>query len=189
MDSGNPIPDGTVSSQHSVMSDVAQVTAVMYQFRNLGIDDENALSESVRNPDLMEFTNRFKNLTFGGGSACHMDNNSTRTNAARSSHTHHKTKPVDKIMKTPITHSFQNLVQLLDWPSESTGESEDDLDEQDLHLDEYSGALTMRLASNKQSNRWMRLGKVNGARKKLSRGPIKTKIGGVSRHRHNRRRR
>lgn len=179
------MPDGIASSQHSFMSDVAQVTAVMYQFRNLGID---APSGSVGNPDLMEFTNRFKNLSFGEGSACHMDNNSTRTNAASSGHTNYETKPVDMIMGIPITHSSQNPIHLLDWPSKSTGEPRDDLNEQDLHVDEYCGTVTMRLASNKQGKKWRRTGQGNSSRKTLSRGPTRNKIGGVSRHRHNRRR-
>lgn len=188
MDSENPMLDGIASSQHSFMSNVAQVTAVMYQFRNLGIDDQNAPSRSVGNPDLMEFTNRFKNLNFGGGSACHMDNNSRRTNAASSSHTNYETKPSDTIMSTPITHSFQNPIHLLNWPSKSTDWPEDDFNEQHPHLDEYCGTLTMRLASNKQGKKWRRTGQGNSSRKTLSRGPIRNKIGGVSRHRHNRRR-
>lgn len=129
--------------------------------------------------DPMLITRQFRRLHISGGSPGQVGNNSAQITAAGRSHARPRTKPVHTHFEIPP----QPPAQPLNWPSESIDGPEDDLGERHFEVDEFdewSETLAMRSAMHKKGK-----GRTRTASKRLFKGPIRNKIGGVGRHRRN----
>lgn len=127
----------------------------------------------------MSIIMQFGRLDIGDGSPGQMNNNSAQITAGTRNYTGPLTKPVHLHFEIPS----QPLAQPLNWPAESTGGPEDDLGEMELDVDEsddWRKSLAMMSAMHKKGKERART-----ARKRLSKGRMRNKIGGVGRHRHN----
>lgn len=173
-------PDGFVPPQDFPVSDAADATTVTYKFENLKMSDHSASTEQCDVPDPMEITGQFKRLDISGSSPGQMDSNLAQNTAAGRSHiTRPRTKPFHVNFDLPIQHPDQPLKL----PSESIGDSGDDFSERYFADDDHYGcieSLAMRSAMDKKGKKRTRI-----SSKRLSKGPIRKKIGGVGRHRHN----
>lgn len=165
-------PDGFVPPQDFPVSDAADATTVTYKFENLKMSDHSASTEQCDVPDPMEITGQFKRLDISGSSPSQIDSNSAQNTTAAQSHTSSCTKPVH----TDFDLSIQHPTQPLKLPSESIGHSEDDFSERYFADDDLHGWTAMDKKGKKRTG---------NASKRLSKGPIRKKTGGVGRHRHN----
>lgn len=179
METVYPTSDGSVPPQNSSVIVAAKVTAITHKFKNLEIRDSSTPADGDTIQDQMEITRQFKRLDISGGSCAHMDNNSAQTTAAGGSHYRPLAKPVHINFDLPI----QQPAQPMELTSEPIGDSQDDSSDRcfaDDGLDEWSESLAMRCAMHKEGKK-----RTRNARKRLFKGPIRNKNGGVSRHRHN----
>lgn len=179
MVTANPTPDGFVPTQKPHLSDAAGENAVIHKFKNLKIYDRSTFAEEGGGPDSVLLTRQFKGLDISGGSPGQTDNNSAQTTAAVRSHTHPREILAQMIIELEIQHPETPF----DLPTNSIGSIEDDLREQAFEVDDFDDGkeyLAMRYAMQKRGKKRTRI-----AGKRLSKGPIRNKFGGVSRHRHN----
>lgn len=179
METSYPTSDGFVPPQNSPVSVAAKVTAVIHKFKNLEIRDRSTSTDGDTVQDQMIITRQFQRLDLSGGSCAHMDTNSAQTTSAGGSHYRPLTKPVHINFDLPIQYPAQPL----NLTSEPICDSQDDFSERifaDDGLDEWSESLAMRCAMHKKGKK-----RARNASKRLSKGPIRNKNGGVSRHRHN----
>lgn len=168
----NPASDGFVPPQNSPVRDVVDAMAATHKFKNLEIRDRSTPAEGGDAPDPMVITGQFERLDISGSSRTHMDNNSAQTTAAGRSHSHLRTKPVQKQFDPPIQHPAQ--------PSELFGDSEDDVTERYLTADQIDEWRESIAAMQKKGKK-----RTKNASKRLSKGPIRNKIDGMDRHRQN----
>lgn len=201
METAISAPDGTVPPPNSPTSAAAEATAVTQKFKDLdlGIREHGsgfagAVGDTVptettqrfrkffEDTDPTEITRRFKNLDISSRSPHQMGTNSAQSTAADSSHARPRPKPVHITLDIPT----QDPGQPINLQSEPLGgyrgyfiEGNGEVDQLDGN-DAWSESLAMRLAIHKTRTKHTRT-----ASKRMSRGPIRNKVGGVSRHRHN----
>lgn len=174
-----PTSDGFMPPPNSPVRDTADATAVIRKFKNLKLGDRSTSAEGGDVPGQMVITRQFERLDISGGSPGQMDNNSAQTTAAGRSRTSFRTKPIHTNFDLPIQCPAQPLYSL----SELIDNFEDVFSVQDFEDDDLNGryiSLAMRSAKHKKAKKRTRT-----ASKRLSKGPIRKKIGGVGRHRHN----
>ncbi|KAG6368158.1 hypothetical protein INS49_002359 [Diaporthe citri] len=126
-----PTLGGLVPPPNSPVSDAADATVVIHKSKNLKIRDRSTSAEGGDVSDQMVITRQFKRLDISGGITGQMDNNSVQTTAAGGSHTRPRTKPIHTNFDLPI----QRPAQPLYFPSESIGDSQNDLDKRNLEFD------------------------------------------------------
>lgn len=179
MVTANPTPDGFVLTQNPPVSDAADETAVIHKFKNLKICDRSTSAEEGGGPDSVLLTRQFKGLNISGGSPGQTDNNSVQTTAAVRSHTH----PNEILAQMIFELEVQNPETPFDLTPDFIGDSKHDFCERDFDFDDFDDwreSLAMMSALQRMGKKRTRT-----AGKRLSKGPIRNKIGGVSRHRHN----
>lgn len=179
MVSANPAPDGFVPAKNPHVNDAADETAVIHEFKSLKICDRSTSAEEGGSPDSLLITRQFKRLDISCGGPGQMDNNSAQTTAAVRSHTD------DPL--TMLAQIFELEVQRSETPFDLTADfivdSEPDLSELVFEVDDVDD-WTESLAVRRRAFEKWRKKRTRIAGKRLSKGPIRNKIGGVSRHRH-----
>lgn len=178
MVTANPMPDGFVPTQDPPVRDAADETAVIHKFKNLQICDHSTSAEEGGGPDPMLITRQFKELDISGGHG-QMDNNSAEATAAMRSRTG---DPLTMLSQIMFELENQNPETPFDLTADFIIDSEPDLSKPSFEVDDVDDwwESAMRYAVPK----W-RKERTRTLRKRLSKGPIRNKVGGVSRHRHN----
>lgn len=169
-------PDNIGPHQTSFMG-TAVVTTVTHKFKNLEIRDRSTISGQCDNYDPLSIIKPFESLDIGSGSPGQIGHNSVQTTAADSIRTSPPTNRIHTTIQRPNHHTVLHT----DVSSNAIGSSQDDIDEQISEgpdLDEWTDCLAARKALFKERKR-----RIMAARKRLSRGPTRKKIGGVGRHR------
>lgn len=179
MVTANPAPDGCVPTQNAPVSDAADETAVIHKFKNLKVCDRSTSAEEGGCPDSVLITRQFKGLDISGGSPGQMANNSAQTTTAVRSHTH----PNEILAQMIFEIEIQNPETPFDLTADFIGDSKHDFCERDFDFDDFEDwreSLATMHALQRMGKKQTRT-----AGKRLSKGPIRNKIGGVSRQRHN----
>lgn len=183
MVSAKPAPDGFVPAENPHVNDAADESAVIHKFKNLKICDRSTPAEEGPggSPDPMFITRQFKRLDISGGGPGQMDNNSAQTIAAVRSHTD------DPL--TMLARIFGLETQRPETPFDLTAnfivDSEPNLSELKFEVDDVDDWTESLAVRRRAFEKWRKNRTRRIAGKRLSKGPIRNKIGGVSRHRHN----